>query len=156
MERGLLLRRSRLTCLLRRPQLGLVPVALDSSSTQQLPSGGRFLRLDPVVMDACSELCRLRPMDRLRGPLDRLRTAPPPPSFDSLALPCDSQPTTAFAGPSFTRRRDAAPGGPTAPEQTCSQQARREDVTINELAGYFENLVHIPKKMSSMAEQMYT
>jgi hypothetical protein len=74
-----------------------------------------------------------------------------------LAEARGSEPSAAFAGPSFRRRRDAAaPGGLPAPEQTCSQQARREDVTINELAGYFENLVHIPKKMSSMAEQMYT
>lgn len=30
-----------------------------------------------------------------------------------------------------------------------------DDVTIDELASYFETLVHIPKKMSSMAEMMY-
>lgn len=42
---------------------------------------------------------------------------------------------------------------------TCSQQARLNstncDVTIDELASYFETFVHIPKKMSSMAEMMY-
>lgn len=40
---------------------------------------------------------------------------------------------------------------------TCSQQALNPpcDVTIDELASYFETLVHIPKKMSSMAEMMY-
>lgn len=42
---------------------------------------------------------------------------------------------------------------------TCSQQARMNssscDVTIDELASYFETFVHIPKKMSSMAEMMY-
>lgn len=39
----------------------------------------------------------------------------------------------------------------------CSQQALNPpcDVTIDELASYFETLVHIPKKMSSMAEMMY-
>lgn len=48
-----------------------------------------------------------------------------------------------------------------APEKsqtgTCSQQALNPpcDVTIDELASYFETLVHIPKKMSSMAEMMY-
>lgn len=30
-----------------------------------------------------------------------------------------------------------------------------DDVTIDELASYFETFVHIPKKMSSMAEMMY-
>ncbi|KAG8229236.1 hypothetical protein J437_LFUL007922 [Ladona fulva] len=45
---------------------------------------------------------------------------------------------------------------------SCSQQARMSpsaplsDITINELAGYFDTFVHIPKKMSQMAEMMYT
>lgn len=43
---------------------------------------------------------------------------------------------------------------------TCSHQARINtplcDVTIDELASYFETFVYIPKKMSSMAEMMYT
>lgn len=39
---------------------------------------------------------------------------------------------------------------------TCSQQARMDDVTMDELASYFENYVHIPRKMSTMAEMMYT
>lgn len=43
---------------------------------------------------------------------------------------------------------------------SCSHQARIGisqpcDVTIDELASYFETFVHIPKKMSSMAEMMY-
>lgn len=42
---------------------------------------------------------------------------------------------------------------------SCSQQALMNqancDVTIDELACYFETFVHIPKKMSSMAEMMY-
>lgn len=43
--------------------------------------------------------------------------------------------------------------------QSCSQQALMEttdDITIDELASYLEVLVHIPKKMSPMAEMMYT
>lgn len=46
-----------------------------------------------------------------------------------------------------------------ASSSSCSQQARMNttncDVTIDELASYFETFVHIPKKMSSMAEMMY-
>ncbi|XP_013098344.2 uncharacterized protein LOC106081135 [Stomoxys calcitrans] len=45
---------------------------------------------------------------------------------------------------------------------TCSQQAAgnsavapSDDITITELASYFDTFVHIPKKMSSMAEMMY-
>ncbi|XP_068143477.1 uncharacterized protein [Drosophila tropicalis] len=51
-------------------------------------------------------------------------------------------------------------------EITCSQQAsishrasnqnqNTDDITIVELASYFDTIVHIPKKMSSMAEMMY-
>lgn len=46
-----------------------------------------------------------------------------------------------------------------SPTISCSHQARITppcDVTIDELASYFETFVHIPKKMSSMAEMMYT
>ncbi|XP_077291928.1 uncharacterized protein LOC143915248 [Arctopsyche grandis] len=41
---------------------------------------------------------------------------------------------------------------------SCSQQALNPpcDVTIDELASYFETFVHIPKKMTTMAEMMYT
>lgn len=42
------------------------------------------------------------------------------------------------------------------PDLTCSQQARMDDTTVDELAGYFDNLVYIPRKMSVMAEMMYT
>ncbi|XP_063977747.1 uncharacterized protein LOC135162808 isoform X2 [Diachasmimorpha longicaudata] len=48
-------------------------------------------------------------------------------------------------------------GQSTSPN-TCSVQARISppcDVTIDELASYFEEFVHIPKKMSHMAEMMY-
>jgi len=43
--------------------------------------------------------------------------------------------------------------------QSCSQQALTEssdDITCDELASYFDLLVQIPKKMSPMAEMMYT
>ncbi|XP_058120319.1 uncharacterized protein LOC131294837 [Anopheles ziemanni] len=47
----------------------------------------------------------------------------------------------------------------TAASASCSQQARLNampcDVTIDEMASYFETLVYIPKKMSTMAEMMY-
>lgn len=35
-------------------------------------------------------------------------------------------------------------------------QDHSDDTTVDELAGYFDNLVYIPKKMSHMAEMMYT
>jgi len=39
---------------------------------------------------------------------------------------------------------------------SCSSQARSSDVTVGELAAYFEEYMHLPKKMSHMAEMMYT
>lgn len=52
-------------------------------------------------------------------------------------------------------------GSSNSSSSSCSQQVRMHstnncDVTIDELASYFETFVHIPKKMSSMAEMMYT
>lgn len=41
-------------------------------------------------------------------------------------------------------------------EISCSQEARLDDTSVDDLAGYFDDFVHIPKKMSSMAEMMYT
>ncbi|KFM80788.1 hypothetical protein X975_06736, partial [Stegodyphus mimosarum] len=41
-------------------------------------------------------------------------------------------------------------------DEHASQQDNTDDITVDELAGYFENLVYIPKKMSHMAEMMYT
>lgn len=41
-------------------------------------------------------------------------------------------------------------------ELRFSEGARLDDTSVDELAGYFEDFVHIPKKMSSMAEMMYT
>lgn len=40
---------------------------------------------------------------------------------------------------------------------SCSQQARMgaDDTTIDDLTGYLDDILHIPKKMSHMAEMMY-
>lgn len=41
-------------------------------------------------------------------------------------------------------------------ERSCSQEARLDEMSVNELAAYFDDFIYIPKKMSSMAEMMYT
>ena len=38
---------------------------------------------------------------------------------------------------------------------SCSHEMRLEETNVNELASYFDDLLHIPRKMSSMAEMMY-
>ena len=71
-----------------------------------------------------------------------------------------SQPNSScsYAAYASNTSRTASP----SPSTSCSQQAGAgaaaavcDDVTIDELASYFETLVHIPKKMSEMAEMMY-
>ncbi|GFN94122.1 oxidative stress-responsive serine-rich protein 1 [Plakobranchus ocellatus] len=58
--------------------------------------------------------------------------------FDSTSLP--TQPASSSAGLG----------------RSCSQEVREmEDTNVNELASYLEDLLHIPRKMSSMAEMMY-
>uniref|UniRef100_A0A1Q3FJG6 Oxidative stress-responsive serine-rich protein 1 n=1 Tax=Culex tarsalis TaxID=7177 RepID=A0A1Q3FJG6_CULTA len=55
----------------------------------------------------------------------------------------------------------SSPTASSSSSASCSTQARLNgssmpcDITIDEMACYFETLVHIPKKMSSMAEMMY-
>ena len=39
---------------------------------------------------------------------------------------------------------------------SCRQQALYNDVTVEELAGYLDELLYLPKPMSDMAELMYT
>ena len=82
---------------------------------------------------------------------DRLSPTPHPQRW---SLPgSKSTGVSALAGSSS----EGAAGTQQQLSSTCSQQARMNcDVTIDELASYFETFVHIPKKMSSMAEMMYT
>ncbi|CAH1165847.1 unnamed protein product [Phyllotreta striolata] len=87
-------------------------------------------------------------------------------SYELLCLRDKKSPPTgdAVEKSSFTQSRsinaDKCESSVPRCVETCSNQARLNahppcDITMDELASYFETFVHIPKKMSSMAEMMY-
>ncbi|XP_018575477.1 uncharacterized protein LOC108914207 [Anoplophora glabripennis] len=83
---------------------------------------------------------------------------------EQLSLDSSDVNLSNYSAPSFTRARSQynvqKSDSTNSNMGTCSHQARMNvnppcDITIDELASYFETFVHIPKKMSSMAEMMY-
>lgn len=64
--------------------------------------------------------------------------------------------TIAEDNPAETERADTPSSAASTPHQTCRTQAVHSDHTVDDLAGYMENALFIPRPMSSMAEMMYT
>uniref|UniRef100_A0A182PJX6 Oxidative stress-responsive serine-rich protein 1 n=1 Tax=Anopheles epiroticus TaxID=199890 RepID=A0A182PJX6_9DIPT len=72
---------------------------------------------------------------------------------------CSAASVTAVCSSGAAVSSNSASAASSSAVASCSQQARLNampcDVTIDEMASYFETLVYIPKKMSTMAEMMY-
>lgn len=80
--------------------------------------------------------------------------------LDSIEKSASGEPSL-FDQDSFKKPREPAKRKnssiSTAETMSCSQAAREyNDVSVDDLAGYLENSIVFPKKMSYMAEMMYT
>ena len=102
-----------------------------------------------------------RPLPNTNNATPSSGNNPSPPKCTASASPSNQQPigslSLADLGASLPSvvSENASSAGRSLPH-TCSEQARCDDWSVEELACYFEDFVNIPKKMSAMAEMMYT
>ncbi|CAL8337699.1 unnamed protein product [Merluccius merluccius] len=84
----------------------------------------------------------------LRDVISECERSLPPPRTPSSSSSSSGTAAIAASSPAL------ASGSP----RSCSEQARAyvDDITIEDLSGYMEYFLYIPKKMSHMAEMMYT
>ncbi|XP_068450576.1 oxidative stress-responsive serine-rich protein 1 [Clinocottus analis] len=85
----------------------------------------------------------------LRNSLSECESSPPA-REETLRTPGTNSGATAAAASSSSSSSSSP--------RSCSEQARAyvDDITIEDLSGYMEYYLYIPKKMSHMAEMMYT
>lgn len=147
-------RNSNQTNILREPILKLKRFGVDFRDDTQLTHRLSFSEVQSRHRTASGsghrERRRMRETeeDSFVTALDRQEETPLRWSLPALGAEGGSQPMAQGGSSSSSS---------SGPVQSCSQQALLNcDVTIDELASYFETFVHIPRKMSSIAETMYT
>lgn len=141
-------RQKRTDRLLRAPMLKLDSgdrlATNDISVTSESPVNSKEVAI-ASPSDNCTSRLQGTPRVLLRAPV--LRVSPTCPQ--SLPLTTRWEQQDGGQQPSGQQSRPAA---------MCAVQARNpppDDTSIEELASYFDLFVHIPKKMSVMAEMMY-
>ncbi|KAJ8259183.1 hypothetical protein COCON_G00181950 [Conger conger] len=159
-----------LRCGASSPEVLLRPPSDDEGAAEGSPSAGPSLLLPPDRGDFQS-------LSRLQESRSEACACANANGSASPAEPCRCRSWEGVEVYSFTGLRDvisecernlAAPDDPAqAPPRgrtpagsprSCSEQARAyvDDITIEDLSGYMEYYLYMPKKMSHMAEMMYT
>ncbi|KAH6948048.1 hypothetical protein HPB50_022733 [Hyalomma asiaticum] len=115
---------------------------------------GEGLRAAPKPSQKChcNDLLGPSRVRRSRRSSKRTRAARGKPSFAKAKSDDEATASTSASSGSF--HADDVKESSSAPDPTYVPPY--DDTTVNELAAYFENFVHIPRKMSAMAEMMYT
>lgn len=119
-----------------------IPISLFVSDFRYQENCFKEARLSQPILCVAPEQPPLLP-DTILHNISSISLQEPSCSFPSepsvSSSPCDKLPATTNS-------------------QSCSIQARAcyDDTSMSELASYFDVYCHIPKKMSHMAEMMYT
>lgn len=149
------------SCLCRRNRI-------HKKSLAKFASSKKILREPVIVLHECNEQSDKSDKPKKCSEKSEFGESVTHQDFRSIIAGCEqlslSTELQTFPNQNF---REAQPTAVSRTENrelssSCSQQAMARlcinppcDVTIDELACYFETFVHIPKKMSSMAEMMY-
>lgn len=126
---------------------GAAEGASSASGSECLCQSGQ--RPCPLHTPGCWQGVEVYSFTGLRDVISECERSLPPASADPRTLL-----TTNNAAATVATTSPTSSGSP----RSCSEQARAyvDDITIEDLSGYMEYYLYIPKKMSHMAEMMYT